>query len=278
MAVQISVVVPCRDGGEVLHAQLSALSRQTVVTGWEVVVADNGSRDDSANIVEQWAARDDRFRVIDASRRPGINVARNEGIRAARGRLVLFCDADDEVDSEWIESYASAHAQGAMIMGGRQHEIFRGRLLVTSGLRDSLGFLSWPLGANCAVDREVIDSVGLFDERYRGGGDETEFFWRAQLAGYELVEVPDAKITYRQRDSMREVFRQHVKYGQSNARLFAEFGDRGMPDPRPPAGALTVLKSGLRAATALSQVERMRYTKRMGLQLGAMTGHRGQSE
>src|SRR5690606_10578144 len=93
---QISVVIPARDAARWIDAQLGALACQEVPVPWEVVVADNGSTDDTVARAEAWA---DRLpvRVVDASGRPGPNHARNQGTAAARGDLLLYCDADDVV-------------------------------------------------------------------------------------------------------------------------------------------------------------------------------------
>jgi glycosyltransferase involved in cell wall biosynthesis len=89
----ISVVVPVRDGAGVLAGQLGALAAQEVPEPWEVVIADNGSRDRLSEVVAARRASVPGPRVVDASGRSGVNHARNAGARAARGDRILFCDA-----------------------------------------------------------------------------------------------------------------------------------------------------------------------------------------
>ena len=89
----ISVVIPCRDGAGVLAQQLDALLAQETSAEFEIVVADNGSTDGTADLVRSYA--DPRVRVVDAGRAPGANVARNIGITASKGEYILLTDADD---------------------------------------------------------------------------------------------------------------------------------------------------------------------------------------
>ncbi|HEX5945088.1 MAG TPA: glycosyltransferase family A protein [Acidimicrobiales bacterium] len=102
--IRISVVVPARNAVDVLGAQLDALAAQEVPVPWEVVVADNGSTDGTRELAAAWH---DRLpvRVVDASAHAGVNHARNRGVHAAHGELVLCCDADDVVAPGWVAAY-----------------------------------------------------------------------------------------------------------------------------------------------------------------------------
>jgi len=226
--VRCSVVIPCRNGAGVIARQLRALAAQECPVGVEVVVADNGSTDDLATVVARFGPA---ARVVDAAGAPGINVARNAGIRAARGELILLCDADDEVRAGWIDAHWRAYRDGARLLGGPLRRVGPdGRDLGWQrSLNDSLDFLPWPTGANCGVAADLVAQVGEFDERWRGGGDETDFFWRAQLAGARLVYVEDAAIDYVARPTLSGTFRQSVAYGRSHALLYRRYRRFGMP-------------------------------------------------
>ncbi|WP_205472911.1 glycosyltransferase family 2 protein [Nocardioides sp. SYSU D00038] len=228
--MDVSVVIPCRNAVRTIGAQLDALAAQVTGATFEVVVADNGSTDGTRELL---AARDDVV-VVDAGARPGINRARNAGIAAARGDLLLLTDADDVVDPGWIEAYWQAARAGATLMGGPLRRVLPDGTTVRWQRRftDSLGFLPWPTGANCALAREVVDACGPFDEELLGGGDETDLFWRAQLAGHVLVYVPGAVVSYTQRATLGTLFRQCRGYGRSHVRLFVRYRPHGMPRRR----------------------------------------------
>lgn len=242
----VSVVVPCRDAEHTLALQLEALAGQTYEGRWEVVVADNGSTDGSRGVVERWAGRVPGLRVVDASERPGVSPARNAGVRASTGAVVLLCDADDVADPQWVAELASFLAGGrgdlaggALRRGALQPDgtMTTGATTVDEGLGEHFGFLPYAVGANCGFRYEVFDRLGGFDESYRAGGDEVEFCWRAQLAGYRLGFAPGAVMHYRPRQGAWAHARQSYGYGKAYPRLYHDFRRLGMPRPSAVRGA-----------------------------------------
>lgn len=107
-APRLSIVIPCLNSEATIGAQLSALATQTTRYPWEVLVADNGSRDDTLTIVKSFRDRIKRLAVIDASARRGAAYARNTGAKAAAGESLLFCDADDVMAEGYVEAMGRA--------------------------------------------------------------------------------------------------------------------------------------------------------------------------
>jgi GT2 family glycosyltransferase len=226
-----SIVIPCRNGSATLAGQLEALLAQDHAADVEIIVADNGSTDETAELVHRFIERDDRIRLVDAGGRPGINHARNVGIRSSRGIAVLLCDADDVVLPGWIEAHVRAFEGGADCVGGPLRRVLPNGS--TDGTQEAVStlhrFHPWPPGANCGVRRDVFDRIGGFDESLRGGGDETDFFWRAAEAGHPTTAVPEALVEYRLREDLRAVSQQFFAYGRGTVRLFHRHRSRGMP-------------------------------------------------
>lgn len=225
-------MIPCKNGAPTLARQLDALVAQVTDARFEVLVADNGSTDDSRAVVARYPQ--EIVRVVDASAQAGANYARNCGVAAVTPgtKLIAFCDVDDVVHPGWVEAYWAAYGAGARLMGGPRHRVLApgdADGVWQRSLTNSLNFLPWPAGANCAVAREVVDRVGPFDEAYLYGGDDTEFFWRAQLAGYKLTYVGRAAIDYVERTGLKGMYRQRRTYGVSHVQLFATYGAKGMP-------------------------------------------------
>lgn len=270
--VRCSVVIPCRNGAATLGRQLDALIAQEAPVPFEVVVADNGSTDGSRRVAE---ARGPLVRVVDASHAAGINVARNAGVQAAQGELLLLCDADDVVHPGWLAAHWAAFSAGAALLGGslRRTTPDGEQLGWQRALNDDLGFLPWPTGANCGLARSVLDEVGLFDETLRGGADETEFFWRAQLRGHRLQHVDAAVIDYVARPTARGAFRQSAAFGRSHAWLFAHFREQGMPRPDPRRSALIWLRMVRKVFTARFAAAAVRdLTRYSGVLSGRVRG------
>jgi glycosyltransferase involved in cell wall biosynthesis len=117
--VELSVVMPClnedRTVGRCVAKAVQALRRMGVEG--EVVVADNGSSDGSAEIARAQGAR------VICVERPGYGRALQAGIAAARGRYVIMGDADDSYDFSRLEPFVARLRQGDdLVMGNR----FRG--------------------------------------------------------------------------------------------------------------------------------------------------------
>lgn len=89
----LSVLFPCRDAGAHLPDAIRSLEAQTF-RDFEVIAVDDGSRDETREILERWAARDPRVRLI-RSQRNGLPRALQEGADACRGELIARFDADD---------------------------------------------------------------------------------------------------------------------------------------------------------------------------------------
>ncbi len=89
----VSVVLPVRDGAATLDAALASLAAQTLAR-FEVVVVDDGSRDDTPAVARAWERRDARFRVV-RTEPQGIVAALQRGLARARAPYVARMDADD---------------------------------------------------------------------------------------------------------------------------------------------------------------------------------------
>jgi glycosyltransferase involved in cell wall biosynthesis len=228
------VVLPVKNGAATIGDQLEALAGQDYDEAFEVLVVDNRSDDGTAAAAVTWADRIPGLRIVPAVGRDGINYARNVGATAATGDLVLFCDADDVVDSAWVR--AMAGASDCDLVGGRiDAETLNTPDIVASrppydpnNLPVAHNFLPFAVGANCGVRRDVFTRIGGFDEAYVRGGADVEFFWRAQLASYRLCFVPNAVVRYRYRGGLRPLARQFYRYGMADAQLYRRFRDDGV--------------------------------------------------
>lgn len=197
-------MIPCRNAAATVLRQLDAVVAQSLEDEFEVVVADNGSNDGTAALVRSRAlASGVAVEVVDASGRSGVSHARNVGVRRSRGDYVVLCDADDIVMAGWLAAMVKAFDEGADCVGGvAERYSARGAFLGRdAGVYEFLWpGVGWPIGANCGFRRRVFDELGGFDESFVGGGDETDFFWRAHRLGYPTRAVVGARVAYFLRD------------------------------------------------------------------------------
>jgi glycosyltransferase involved in cell wall biosynthesis len=235
----VSVLVPMLNAEAWVADQMEALALQTYSGPWELVVLDNGSTDGSRDVVERYRKRMPHLRIEHAPRR-GVCAVRNYGVSVARGDLIALCDADDVVTPQWLRSLVAAAAQHALVGGDLEVRrlnaphvhAWRGDL-ARGALMTQLGWLPFAPGGNCAVWRDVVESLGGWDERFRAGSDDVEFSWRAQLAGYSVGFAPGAVLHYRFRANLRGLARQFYCYGRTQAQLNRAFAGQGLPSPRP---------------------------------------------
>lgn len=240
----VSVILPVRNGAELLGEQLFALTRQTYRGDWELVVVDNGSTDGSPDVARGWEKGLPVLRIIDASGQPGAAHARNVGAEHARGDVLAFCDADDVVSEQWLAAIVAALGDSDMVAGAidtsRLNDALtrRWRPFAVGAVPVSHGWLPYALSANVGFRREVFKELGGFREDYRVGED-VEISWRAQLRGHRFTYAPDAVVHYRFRTGLRSMLTQFVGYGTIGPQLYRDFRDKGMPT------------SGVRAALGL---------------------------
>ena len=90
----ISVIVPVYNAASSLHRSLGSVLRQTL-PDFELIVIDDCSTDESADILEEYRVIDDRVRIFSTTKNSGPGVARNVGLKNARGKFIAFLDSDD---------------------------------------------------------------------------------------------------------------------------------------------------------------------------------------
>ena len=178
------LVLPCRDEGPALRALLAE-----VPPGFSVIVVDNGSRDDTAEVAERHGAR------IVREPRPGYGAAVHAGVEAATAEFVAVMDGDGSFDPAELAPLLRAVTEGDVDLAlGRRRPVSRGvwpwharagNAVVVRLLRRS-GFAAHDL-APMRVCRRA-DLVGL-DVRDRRFGYPLEAVLRAADAGWRIVEV-----------------------------------------------------------------------------------------
>ncbi|WP_269527221.1 glycosyltransferase [Coraliomargarita parva] len=224
LAIEASVVIPCYNAATTLAEQLEALACQTFSGVFEVVLVDNASTDNSAEIAASYADRFASLRVVRATRLKGAGYARNVGVEAAKSEYVLFCDADDVVSVQWVASMVAALQAGCLVGGGRDfrrlnadwHPVLRDHPedLDSHTVCDVhySGGLSHVGAGNMGVHRSLFLELGGFDQLIPIHED-VDFCIRAQLAGHELKHCPEAMVYIRVRQCLGAVFRQARVWG-----------------------------------------------------------------
>lgn len=198
----VSVVIPTFNGHDFIDKTLASVCRE-LLPGDEVIVVDDASTDNTVKAAEEVLERTCTvsWRVITCPRNLGPPSARNVGIRSAQGDVVMSIDQDDLWQEGHRRTLVNALAHCDIASGKARFEVSEA---VTSRSGPKWWRESWleepqPLcefGAS-AIKRRCFEEVGFLNESFRFGGDDIEWFARAQSAGLTRTEVPDVVLIRR---------------------------------------------------------------------------------
>ncbi|MDY4690031.1 MAG: glycosyltransferase family 2 protein [Alphaproteobacteria bacterium] len=99
--VKISVIIPCYNVAKYLEQCLDSVLKQTF-QDFEVICVNDGSTDKSLEILQQYAEKDARIKIIDQENK-GAGAARNKGLDVAQGEYISFVDSDDFIDKDFLQ-------------------------------------------------------------------------------------------------------------------------------------------------------------------------------
>ena len=108
--VKVSVIVPVFNVGEYLSTSLDSILNQTL-EDIEIICINDGSTDDSLNILEYYAKKDKRIKII-SKENEGQGTARNVGLDNAQGEFISFVDADDFIKKDMLEKLYNKSVNG----------------------------------------------------------------------------------------------------------------------------------------------------------------------
>jgi GT2 family glycosyltransferase len=249
-----SVIVCTRGRPDDLGRCLEAIAAVPSPPG-EVIVVDNDPADGRTRAVVERA----REATYVAEPRPGLSVARNTGIRAARGDVIAFVDDDTVVHERWLEALlagfdgprvlavtggvlpAELRTRAQVVFERRMGQAARGHARIAYGReffepqkRDGVPVWRIGAGANMAFRREAFDRVGLFDERLGAGAagcsEDSELWYRLLAAGWECRYEPDSVVLHHHRAGMDELRRQAHDYMQGHvAALWVQWANHRHP-------------------------------------------------
>lgn len=215
MAERASVIIPNWNGAAHLTDCLDALAAQRE-TGFETIVVDNGSIDDSLRLL---ADRDPPVKVVALPENRGYAGGCNAGLCRAEGQVLVILNNDTQVEPDWLGELLAAldrHPEAGMATPKVRLWDDRARLHTTgdyvraNGIPDSRGV--WELdegqyddqvyvfgasGVAPAYRRAMLDEIGLFDADFGSYCEDVDLSWRAQLAGYRCVYAPSAVLYHK---------------------------------------------------------------------------------
>lgn len=125
----ISIIVPVYKAEEYLKRCLDSIKNQTF-KNWECILIDDGSPDNSGQICDEYAQKDERFRVIHQENK-GVSAARNAGLEEAKGEWIGFVDSDD-----WLEEDIFSYLYDCAVKS--EAEVVVSGIVETDGTNESI--------------------------------------------------------------------------------------------------------------------------------------------
>lgn len=240
----VSIIICTRNRAAALPRCLDSVQRALDVASRvtaEIVLVDNGSTDETQEVVRRWCEAHSAAVDVVVEQRAGLAIARNAGVARARGQILAFTDDDCELAADYLAGLAEAFARSTRptMIGGRVELGDPADLPFTIKLDAEPatyppdahpgGFL---LGCNMAMSREAWDRIGAFDERFGAGApfksaEDTDYIYRAHLAGVDVRYEPALVVRhFHGRRSQDELIKLHHGYNVGNGALFAKFALR----------------------------------------------------
>lgn len=240
----ISVVVLNWNRRDLLKSCLESLERQRGVR-FEVIVVDNGSRDGSAEMVEEEFIRPRRLplRLIRNRANRGFCAANNQGIAAASGAFIALLNNDAEADPGWLAALRGAfdgRPQAGMAaskiltyddpkrIDKAGHLIYpdgqnrgRGTGEPDDGRYDRQEEVLWADGCAAMYRGAMLDQIGGFDEDFFAYGDDAELGLRARIAGWTCRYEPGAVVRHRRGSTLGVESARRIELIERNRVLLA---------------------------------------------------------
>lgn len=209
----ISIIMPCLNGAEHIQTAIDSVLAQTF-GDYELIVVDNGSTDRTPEILA--AVNDPRLKVLSWGER-GVSLARNLGLREARGSMIAFLDSDDTWNAEFLEKMHKALMSDAKAVlaycgwqnlglpGPRSEPFIPPDYETPDKAATLLAGCRWPIHA-CLTRHAAITGVDGFNTRLTIGEDY--LLWMEVSVIGPIIRVPEVLASYHHHDGVQATHNQ----------------------------------------------------------------------
>ena len=242
-----SIIIPCFNAELYIRNCLISILKSSF-SNYEIIVVDDGSTDNSAKLINSLANSKTIIKLISLTKNIGPARARNLGVSKAKGKYLVFLDADTEIEKNCLQAIATMFSKNPKI-GALQTKLVKGK----SNQIESLGHFLSPFGfpyevgtennrkenqkkmpifaarsAGMAIKKDLFQKIGGFDEDYFIYGEETDLCWRVRLSGSKIYYLPKAKVHHFQKSTLNKktnfrIFYEGAKNNTSNILKNAPF-------------------------------------------------------
>jgi glycosyltransferase involved in cell wall biosynthesis len=214
--MKVSVVIPAYNAQDTIAQAVSySLAQAKGPMEVEVVVVDDGSTDDTAEVAESVGARVIRQKNL------GPASARNKGWESTSGNLICFTDADCIPSPGWLENLLDGFTDlpSSWLARWVHQEIMERHKRMPPFIR---AFGSY----NVAIPRHVLQATGGFDPVYRrASGEDNDFSYRIIKKGWRIAFRPQAKVAHYHPEKLWKYLMEQYRHGFWRAKLYRDHPD-----------------------------------------------------
>ena len=230
----VSVLIPCFNEEDNLEDSIPHLLKLNY-PNYELVFINDGSRDATLEIIEKWAAREQKIVALTQSN-SGKAAAMNNGLKHARGQYIVGIDGDAVLDYhalDYIVQTLEANPMLGAVTGNprvRNRSTVLGKLQVAEfssiiGLikrsQSIMGTLFTVSGVIVGLRKEVIEKVGGWSTNMIT--DDIDVSWKIQTAGHNIAYEPRALCWVLMPETLRGLYKQRLRWAQGGAEVVLKY-------------------------------------------------------
>jgi GT2 family glycosyltransferase len=212
-------IVCTHNNKEIIDHVLTSI-RQQSDPDWQAICVDDASTDGTADVI---ASRYPFVQLIRPSTGQGPSINRNQAIAQSSSTYVAFLDSDVELEKDWLEQtadYLDRHPDVGIVGGKLLYAANPGIVNSYGGQIGKFGLAwdgydghdettltepidtLWICSAAMLMRRSLLEEIGLFDETFFYGYEDSDIGWRGVLAGHRCVCLPQVKAYHRARTTI----------------------------------------------------------------------------
>lgn len=194
----VSIITPAYNAAEYMAETIESVIAQTY-PNWEMLIVNDCSKDNTAEIVQSYADKDNRIKLINLKQNSGAAVARNTAIKNAKGRYIAFLDSDDIWEKEKLQKqlrfmqkngYAFTFHNFIMFDDGTEKE--KGKFIKVSEQVDYKKLLKGNNTGGClavCIDKKIVKEIFMPNKKHEDYICWLDILKNYQIKGYGINEV-----------------------------------------------------------------------------------------
>lgn len=232
--MNVSIIIPAYNAERTVGKTLEACLNQDYKGEFEVVVVDDGSTDNTKNVVKNYSVQ------YIFQKNAGPATARNRGWKTSRGEIVCFTDSDCIPLNNWLSTLLRHYRNDVHIDAVcGSYEIANPKNLLAQCIQDEIVFKHSTMpkdvrffgSYNFSIKRSVLEQVGGFDETFtQASGEDNDLSYRIKKGGYRMVFDRNALVAHHHRESLYRYLKDQYVHGYWRAKLYVNHPDMSSGD------------------------------------------------